>query len=1095
MGILSQSKSLLELTGPKEIKACVLTKFTGSEGLAKDFDFKLDLLSHTTDLTAQQLLDKSVTVKLSHSSEETRIFNGIISGFDAGNIDYQDTRVYRLEMHPWFIRLKHHQDCRIFQNQTVPQIFSTICKETGCNDYDTSKLKLKYHPLIYCTQYHETSYDFLRRILAEAGIYYMYIHTENEHKLTLLDSKSAISQYKKSISYSNIHHTDEHIHKWEPRRTKTSDKISANDYNFTDPGLNLLTSCGCPALEKFFYPGGYMTNEHGERIVQNHIQTERWQSKIITGASNVLNLKPGMQFKLENSTYQTIAITHEICGRPSFYQNEIICIPQETAYAPIKHKKPKIHTQTAIVVGPKNQKTYTDQYGRIKVQFHWDRYGKKDENSSCWLRVAQPCSGPNWGGQFIPRPSSEVIINFINGDVDRPIITGSVYNETNYLLASKPTISGIKTRITDDNKCGHHLLFDDTADAEKFMLHSEGQLTIDTLNNAQHTVAQNEIITTKSSHTIQIKQGKLNIKAGKLTLKVGASEAILDQSGINIKPAGKLHLLAKGAGGSKPIARVGDDHKCPKKISGIPHQGGPILQGSPVSTANNMAIARVGDKMHCRSGKDVIKQGIPAILVDRKPIAKLNSKATHGGTIVAGSPNVYVGETKNITIIPPATITPTIAKSCTLTAFTIKCSHTSRSFKLNALTNTPTRNQNYVLQVIAGAKTPDKLQITCQGTCKKDKNCPQLLITTSDKTYTQKSAELDIYTKDIKITKDFPSFVEQILIPNTKFSLYTIKPQSCIQTGAPRVEIEAFAPTEWKGNITLGGDPWKLQGDIRVKRDDQEWTLGANSQKQRPHIFAHIQSFLDKIIPKLKSMKNYVEVKFDMPQLQLSGGVKNQELAEQFKVDTKGQIDIGMNPLFGIYVNAKILNWLIAIAGEGTLGNFLVKIKERAAQGYSGKHLGAQADIDIIFSAGMTIEGNASWSKSLKQPWQAKDSISGKIPLELKGYAEGRVRVFKCFAAAGIEAGGKSEIGVNFKPGADEQGPTVDTQFYFNGLTIYWATYHEIGKLKTAQGKGSWKSQFDKIKFNLHSRNQYSLFEPVYWPDKPKLIYLNRGAL
>ena len=232
--------------------------------------------------------------------------------------------------------------------------------------------------------------------------------------------------------------------------------------------------------------------------------------------------------------------------------------------------------------------------------------------------------------------------------------------------------------------------------------------------------------------------------------------------------------------------------------------------------------------------------------------------------------------------------------------------------------------------------------------------------------------------------------------------------------------------------------------------------------------------------------------------------MRNKELEGSHKVDLEGEITVGMHPFFGIHAKAKILNWLILAAGTtiggpgGTeLAKFLVKVKEKAAKGYDGKHVGASADINIDFTVGAEIKGDVSWKKQFGASWQTNGEIKGEIPLELKGYAEGTVRIFSLKACAGVKAGSKTAIGVKFKAGQDESCPNVHCQFYFNGLIVYYAVYSHIGKNSSKQGSKSWGASPKKeVKTkDMEYTHQYKLFDSAVWPSEPKVIALNTGAL
>lgn len=646
MTTYSQHNRLLELVTPNTSDEIILTHFKGEESLMHGFQFELDVFSSCLDAESLKILGHPVTVKIHDTQSGDRLFNGVVVRIEAGTIDYQSHRHYHLDIAPWLYAFRLVQDCRIFQNLTVPEIFTTLCKELHLTDYDLCGLKNHYSPKNYCVQYNETTYNFIHRLFEETGIYYYCQHREGRHQIHLVDNKTVLPKYSETIQCTNVHHTDKHLWQWE------------SEANF------------------------HSSNVHRD------IQAIEWPHHQVTAKSNVIALSPGLRFqvlgeKVPLSEYLTLSVYHEAIDKTHLaglmqnddknspqqsYQNSLICLPDKFTYMPLLlTTKSKIDdVQSAVVVGPKGKTIYTDKQGRIKVQFHWDRKGKNDENSSCWMRTMQMSAGENFGSQFIPRVGDEVVVGYLNSDPDRPFILCSVYNANNrepFPLPENQNKSGIKTQITDSQQTfdrGHELSFDDTPRNEKLQIHSEGDLKIDVLNNLVHTVNGGETISVKGEMLMQVLNGKSDIKAKEIHLRVGNSRIDIDDNGVAIKPAENLNLLVKGGGAFKPVARVGDDHQCPKYTASTPHKGGPILKGSGFVKVNGIPVARVGDSLHCRIEKDQIKSGIDSISVGGKSMAKAGLKAEHGGVITEGSSNVFVGDSKSSTVnLPLMKKTPT----------------------------------------------------------------------------------------------------------------------------------------------------------------------------------------------------------------------------------------------------------------------------------------------------------------------------------------------------------------------------------------------------------------------------------------------------
>ena len=300
-----------------------------------------------------------------------------------------------------------------------------------------------------------------------------------------------------------------------------------------------------------------------------------------------------------------------------YYYNWFSSLPIQREYAPLPMTKPPKMAghQEATVVGPPNKTIYTDDYGRVKIQFHWDRRGQKDEKSSCFVRVVQPLVGNGYGMQWIPRIGEVVAVKFIEGNPDEPLVICSVPTELPFPLPENQNVSGIKTEtvygqgVKNTEHKGHELSFDDTPGQEKMKLHSEGNVNIKVNNNLIETIKHNATHQSQGNVTIKVNQGGSYFKAKAIHLVVGTSRIDIDDKGVTMK-ADQIFVRAKGVGATQPIARVGDDHQCPKHTALTPHQGGPILKGSNFVKTNGLSTARVGDPVHCNVEQDTIKKGL-----------------------------------------------------------------------------------------------------------------------------------------------------------------------------------------------------------------------------------------------------------------------------------------------------------------------------------------------------------------------------------------------------------------------------------------------------------------------------------------------------
>lgn len=605
----SQHNRLLELTGPNNNNDLTLTHFEGYEGLSSDFCFHLSCLSSNTSISKADWMGNAISATLHSAEQGERIFNGVVSAFKPEGEDYHGERRYNLTIMPWFHTLTLTKNSRIYQHQTVPSIFQMVCKEFNFIDFDTSQLGNTYQPIEYVVQYNESYHHFLQRILAKAGIFYTYTHTNNKHTLVLLDSKSAVPS-KSPHFLLTANHTKQHLSQWQAAASNTTDI---------------------------------------------HYQ----------GQGNILNVVPNKLFELDDDQNNSLGIyypnhvthdakdsTHRGGGDSSeaaqSYVNHFTAFPKEKAYQPTLLPKPDmLGPQSAVVVGPAGKPIYTDNYGRVKVQFHWDRLGQHNENSSCWLRVAQMQAGDSWGSQCIPRVGDEVIVDFINGNADNPVIIGSVHHQDNQPIFPADdctkVISGLKSALVDGSGLAHELSFDDTPGNEKLTLASAGDYKTTVMNDMTHTISGDETLTLNQDVLTEILEGGYELNASSIEINVGGSQFLMDASAVHFNPAGNLYLLADGVPGTYPIARVGDQHQCPKMTGLIPHQSGPILKGSTTILDGALPVARTGDQIQCVAGSTKVTSLVKNIQANGKNIGHLNAKSDHSGKIIKSASKTFIG--------------------------------------------------------------------------------------------------------------------------------------------------------------------------------------------------------------------------------------------------------------------------------------------------------------------------------------------------------------------------------------------------------------------------------------------------------------------
>ena len=504
MLMTTQKHREVEIETPLGTDVLLLKKATISEALSQPFDIDLQLLSRQEDIHFEDLLGENATLRIELPESQTRYFNGNFSDFSqTGNSG--DFAVYHATLRPWLWFLSQTTDCRIYQNKTVPEIIKGIFRDYGFSDFE-ERLSQDYHEWNYCVLYRESYFDFVSRLMEREGIYYYFRHDNGKHTLVLADSYSAheLIPGHETLSYyppnTATVRDEQYISQWRVAKKIQPGRVMLNDFDFERPKADLSAHSSLVRdhvqsdYEVYDYPGEYQIHDPGESYARTRMEALQSQFEIIRGTSDVRVLQTGALFKLDqhprenqNREYLILSVTHTIQSDAyrstdqsggSTYTNAFSAMESATPYRPLQHTpKPKVQgPQTAIIVGPAGEEIYTDEYGRVKLQFHWDRYGQADENASCWIRVSQLWAGKGWGGMTIPRIGQEVIVEFLEGDPDHPIVTGRVYNgdhRTPYKLPQFATRSGIKSQSSKGGGGFNEIRFEDKKGEEQVFLHAE----------------------------------------------------------------------------------------------------------------------------------------------------------------------------------------------------------------------------------------------------------------------------------------------------------------------------------------------------------------------------------------------------------------------------------------------------------------------------------------------------------------------------------------------------------------------------------------------------------------------------------------------
>ena len=557
----TQAKRALRIDTPLGADALLLRSVSGQETISQLFRFQLELLSEDDSLQFDAIVGKSVALHVQTLDSE-RHLNGFISRFSQAGRDERFT-YYHAEMVPWLWFLTRKANCRIFQRQSVPDIIKKVFKEVETHDFEL-RLYKSYRTREYCVQYRETDFNFVSRLMEEEGIYYFFEHDKEskKHTLVLADDAAAHKpcpgQAKARCDFaSGGWRSEDLISEWRAEQEYRPTAWAHTDYNFETPSANLMVTVKDEGKDEIYdYPGLYSKKGDGDQLGKTRLhETLAFKSRA-SGKSNCRCFTTGSIVELTdhyrkdmNQKWMLTAVYHHLTMGEAYgsggtdeglvYGNTFECLPAKVPFCPARvTPKPSVQgCQTAVVVGPGGEEIYTDKYGRVKVQFHWDREGKKNEDSSCWVRVSHPWAGKGWGGIHIPRIGQEVIVDFLEGDPDQPIIVGRVYHAENmppWGLPGKAVISGFKSDSTKGGGGYNEYSMDDTKGKELINIHAQydqqKKVEHDERVNVGHdrteSVGNNETITIGVDRTEKVGKNETITIGVNRTEKVGANENI-----------------------------------------------------------------------------------------------------------------------------------------------------------------------------------------------------------------------------------------------------------------------------------------------------------------------------------------------------------------------------------------------------------------------------------------------------------------------------------------------------------------------------------------------------------------------------------------
>ncbi|QUS57144.1 type VI secretion system Vgr family protein [Pseudovibrio brasiliensis] len=533
----------------------LVTGFSASERLNGLTQIHIELASPNNALDLHALLDTPATLTIHHKYEGLRHLSGVVSEIARGNEGHHRTS-YSLTLLPSLHRMAHGSDCRIFQKKSIPEIAKILLKEHGVEDVKWN-LTEPHEAREYCVQYRESHLGFLDRITAEEGIWYFFTYGVNgQHTLHFIDNPQIVSELpdQPQLEYNSTVGgavKGVYCNSFVLREQLRATSFMQRDYTFKNPPYNQQHahqrgedngSAGDYAL--YEYPGRYKADGVGKPFTKHRLEAARVEATTGQGATNAIHLMAGHQFALTdhpngqyNIKYHLLAVSHqgsqpqavgeEAGAGATTYSAGFEVMPARLPYRPKLSAKPLVDgPQIAHVTGPEGEEIYCDEHGRVKVWFPWDRHGKKNDTSSCWIRVASNWAGTSWGHIAIPRIGHEVIVDFLEGDPDQPIITGRTYHANNkspYQLPDHKT----KMVIRSDSHKGdgfNEISFEDQSGEEQIYIHAQKDQDIHVENNRAKRIDVNQSESVGHNKSIEVGNNHHEVIGGNMTLMVGPNK-------------------------------------------------------------------------------------------------------------------------------------------------------------------------------------------------------------------------------------------------------------------------------------------------------------------------------------------------------------------------------------------------------------------------------------------------------------------------------------------------------------------------------------------------------------------------------------------
>jgi type VI secretion system secreted protein VgrG len=553
-----------------------IVSISGTERLSTPYAYEIELYTTVDGLSWEGLVGSEATVTINGTgkSSDTRHIHGIFSEFAlAGSWDGAKRTYFRATLVPPLALLDLRQDCRIFQNKSALDIIKSVLSGGGVSDLDL-RVTATYQPREYCVQWRETDLNFIMRLMEDEGIFFWFEHTDGVVKMVLADDADGHKNLPvvPAVTFSGVTSLpfqDDQVRDCSLAMRMVPDAVGVDAWSFETPATALYAKKTGKSSKNTINDWWHLHDDKskGEKLAGIRLGAYEVEKKLLRIRGNNRYFRCGGKFSLSKHPESAlngswVVMEHRLDATPEEFRCELAAFSATTVFraARIAQRPTIASTQTAIVTGTSGEEIETDKYGRVKVQFHWDRVGKKDQNSSCWIRVAQGWAGTGWGALFIPRIGTEVVVSFLDGDPDRPLITGCVYNAEKTVPTTLPTDktkSTIKTR-TSPNGAGkfNEIRFEDKAEKEEIAIQAQKDLTLKVLNDRTGTITNDDTLTVDGKQTLKVKKDLSlevtegnethTVKAGKRTVKVKGDETHTNEAKFTHTVDGDYALTVKG---------------------------------------------------------------------------------------------------------------------------------------------------------------------------------------------------------------------------------------------------------------------------------------------------------------------------------------------------------------------------------------------------------------------------------------------------------------------------------------------------------------------------------------------------------------------